>query len=177
MHTAITLPEGMNKMKALVVYFSKFGNTQRVAEAIAETLELEMAVDCLPLDRLAGAVLAGVDLVIMGSPTHKMNLPEAVRPVFDKLPKKVLKEVSVATFDTSYQMSWLLKRFTAGKRLDQKLRKLGGRRVVPPEIFVVTAREGPLFDGELERAGDWAQVLLAQHARRKPAVNHDGLIA
>lgn len=33
-------------MNALVVYFSKFGNTQKVAEAIAEALE-PLSVQCL----------------------------------------------------------------------------------------------------------------------------------
>jgi hypothetical protein len=33
---------------------------------------------------------------------------------------------------------------------------MGGKLVVPPEIFHVTEREGPLDEGELERAQEWA---------------------
>jgi flavodoxin len=155
-------------MKALVVYFSKFGNTQRVAEAIAGTLAPKVAVELLHSDHVNVSVLNGVDLVIMGSPTHKMNLPKAVRPVFETLPKRALKGVAIAAFDTSYKMSWLLNGFTAGKRLDQKLRKLGGKRVLPPEIFLVTGREGPLFEGEIARAKDWARSVLARFASLNP---------
>jgi hypothetical protein len=99
---------------------------------------------------------------VMGSPTHRMNLPEAVRPVLEGLPKRVLRGASVAAFDTSYKMSGLLRRFTAAPKLARKLRKLGGRQVVPPETFHVAGREGPLFDGEIERARAWAKSILGQ---------------
>ena len=58
----------------------------------------------------------------------------------------------MAAFDTSYKMSGFMARFTAAKKLDEKLRKLGGRRVVSPETFHVVACEGPLVEGELDRA-------------------------
>lgn len=151
-------------MKALVVYFSKFGNTKMVAEAIVEGLKQGSQARVLSSDELTAADFDGADLVVMGCPTHKMNLPIAVQPVFESLPKKVLRGKKVAAFDTSYKMSALLNRFTAGKRLAKKLRKLGGKRIVPPEIFLVTGREGPLYDGEIERAGAWAKLLLERAA-------------
>jgi hypothetical protein len=71
--------------------------------------------------------------------------------------------VPIAAFDTSYKMSAFLARFTAAKRIDSKLRKLGGRRLAPPETFHVHEHhEGPLFDGEIERARRWAESLLAR---------------
>ena len=57
-------------------------------------------------------------------------------------------------------LSPLLARFTAARRLAHKLRKLGGKRVVRPETFHVVEREGPLYDGEIERAGAWAASIL-----------------
>jgi len=151
-------------MNAVVVYFSKFGNTQMVAEAVRETIARELgsegSVRVISSDVLTGEDFEGADLVIMGTPTHNMNLPKKVRPVFDTLPRRVLKGVSVAAFDTSYKMSWWLNHFTAAKRLSQKLRKLGGKRIIPPETFHVTGREGPLYDGEIERARDWAASIL-----------------
>ena len=105
--------------------------------------------------------LKDVDLVVMGTPTHNMNLPEAVRPVFEQLPKRILRGMPVAAFDTSYKMSAFLSRFTASKKLARKLRKLGGKRIVPPETFHVVARQGPLYEGELERAQDWASSIMA----------------
>jgi flavodoxin len=150
-------------MNALVVYHSQFGNTQQVAEAIAAELHGAGTVRTISSEQLAAADLQGVDLVVMGTPTHKMNLPEAVRPVFDQLPRRILRGVPVAAFDTSYEMSAFLARFTAAKRVDRELRKLGGKRLVPPETFHVQHHhEGPLCDGEIERAKTWAGSILVR---------------
>lgn len=83
-------------MNTLVVYFSKFGNTKQVAEAIAETLQSADSVRVMSAEQLATIGFAGADLVVMGTPTHKMNLPQTVRPVLYSLPKCILKDVPVA---------------------------------------------------------------------------------
>lgn len=147
-------------MNSLVIYFSKFGNTKLVAETIGEVLKQAGGVRILNSDELTEADFDGVDLVVMGSPTHKMNLPEAVRPLFNKLPKNLLKGKFFAAFDTSYKMSWWLNQFTASKRLSPKLRRLGGKGIVPPKIFHVLERKGPLNDGELDYAKEWAVLIL-----------------
>ena len=149
-------------MNALVVYFSKFGNTQKLAEVIAEELTGIGDVNTVSSDELTVKDMKDADLLVMGSPTHNMNLPKSVKPIFEKLPKRILPGIPVAAFDTSYKMSWLLNQFTASKRLVKKLRKLGGRPILPPEIFHVKEREGPLYEGELERAQAWAGSILMQ---------------
>ncbi|MFO7742789.1 MAG: flavodoxin family protein [Anaerolineae bacterium] len=148
-------------MRSLVVYYSLFGNTQRIAEVIAERLEEEGHVRVVGADQLTTSDLDGVDLVVLGSPTHRMNVPETVRPVLERLPKGALQGASVAAFDTSYKMSALLSRFTAVPKLARRLRKLGGTPLVPPETFHVLGREGPPYDGEIERARAWADSILA----------------
>jgi flavodoxin len=145
---------------SLVVYFSKFGNTKTIAETIAESLE-PAGTSCIQnAEELTGADLRSLDLVLMGTPTHNMNLPKVVKPIFDELPKGCLKGVHVAAFDTSYKMPSWLSRFTAAKPLNRKLRKLGGKRIVQPETFFVMEREGPLYGGEIERAKGWAHLIL-----------------
>lgn len=164
-------------MNMLIVYFSKFGNTQLVAEKIAETMASANgkvgSVRVISSEQLEAVDLEAVDLVVMGTPTHKMNLPEAVRPVFDRLPRKVLRDKAVAAFDTSYKMSAFLARFTAAKKLNKILRKLGGKRVVQPETFHVVGREGPLFEGELERAQVWAGGILERLENRSGSLSSD----
>jgi flavodoxin len=149
-------------MNALVVHFSKFGHTQKIANAVADTLADRVDVKTISSDQLTTGQLKEADLVVMGTPTHNMNLPKAVQPVFEKLPKKVLPGTPVAAFDTSYKMSAILARFTAAKRLARMLRKLGGKLILSPETFYVKEREGPLYDGELERAKDWGGKILEQ---------------
>jgi flavodoxin len=155
-------------MNALVVYFSKFGNTRMLAESIAERMAESIgsgeSVRVVDAEQLDSDALAGTDMVVVGVPTHRMNLPEAVRPVLDALPRRALKDKAVAAFDTSYRMNALLSRFTAARRLDRQLRKLGGRRLVAPETFIVEGREGPLEEGEVERAREWAESIVARAA-------------
>jgi flavodoxin len=153
-------------VKSLIVYFSQFGNTQQIAETIAETLGSAGPARVISTDELAVSELTEVDLVVMGTPTHRMNLPEAVRAAFETLPRRILGGTPVATFDTSYKMSRWLAPFTAARKLTHRLRGLGGKSVVPPETFHVVEREGPLYEGEIERARTWAALILERVEER-----------
>ena len=88
------------------------------------------------------------------------------------IPKNGLEDITVAAFDTRFPVSkidkirilaFFVRIFGyAAKPIADRLEKKGGELVVPPEGFYVTDTEGPLFEGELERAADWAkQILLA----------------
>jgi flavodoxin len=157
-------------MNALVVYFTQFGNTRQVAEVIASVLTGAGEARVMPIDRLATADLEDASLVVFGSPTHYQNLPKEVRAALDTLPRRVLRGKRVAAFDTSLEMWGPLMRMTAAHRLLAKLRKLGGKKVIRPETYLVTRGEAPesgerqdaLREGELERARAWAASILAR---------------
>ena len=169
-------------MNALVVYYTHFGNTKKVAETIAETLAQAGTARAVPIDGLSAADLEGVDLLVAGSPTHYQNLPKAVRAALEVLPRRALRGgprsrggprargVQVAAFDTSVQAWGPLMRMTAGRRLLPRLRKLGGKPVARPETFLVLRGEDPesgerqdaLVEGEVERARAWAASILEQ---------------
>ena len=57
-------------MRALIVYESMYGNTRRMAEAIAEGLEAAMPTRVLPVASADYDALAGADLLLVGGPTH-----------------------------------------------------------------------------------------------------------
>lgn len=152
-------------MNALVVYYSKFGNTKQVAEAIAETWQSAGSVRVMSADQLTVSDINDIDLLMAGTPTHVANLPKELRPILEALPKRVLKGVLVAAFDTSYKMNWFVNLFTAAKPLNRKLRRLGGRQIVPPKSFFVIEKQGPLYEGEIERAKTWAETILARYRR------------
>lgn len=143
-------------MNALIVYFTKFGNTQHVAEVIAKKMNSFGQAEAIHLEDLQPVDFSGVDLVVMGSPTHRMNLPQSVRPILENLPRGCLKGKRVAAFDTSYKMNAFLARLTAAKKIERRLRRLGGQSIISPETFHVMDTEGPLYSGEIDRAGDWA---------------------
>jgi hypothetical protein len=47
----------------------------------------------------------------------------------------------------------------AAKPIADRLRKKGGSLVAPPEGFYVAGTEGPLLEGELDRAAQWAREM------------------
>ena len=63
--------------RALVVYESMFGDTRALANAIAAGLLAHFGrVDVVSADA-APADLGGIDLVVVGAPTHAFRLPSA----------------------------------------------------------------------------------------------------
>ncbi len=155
-------------MKALVVHFSKFGNTRRIAEAMAEPLKQAGEVRVLNIDQLAASDFEGANLVIVGSPTHGFNVPQAVRSKLGALPPGILAGKSVAAFDTTIR-PWPLRHFRASPKLLRQLSQLGGKPVAHPQTFFVRTRNTQgtgerdlLLEDQIERARDWANEILKQ---------------
>jgi len=162
-------------MKTLVVYYSKYGNTRRIAEAITETATRAGDARVISMDQLTASDFDGVDLVVIGSPTHIQNLPKAVRSVLQTLPSDALVGKHVAAFDTPLEMWGPLMRMTAAHSLARLLRKLGGKSVVKPEVFLVEGgdvqTEGEvdlLHEEEIEHARVWAGAILRE-SENQPA--------
>src|SRR3954454_11104253 len=62
-------------MRALVVYESMFGNSERVARAVADGLGAHVDVEVRDVALAhAGEVPEGVDLLVVGGPTHALSL-------------------------------------------------------------------------------------------------------
>jgi flavodoxin len=155
-------------MRAVIVYFSKFGNTRRVAQAMAEVMQQAADVRVISIDQLAPLDFEGVDVVIIGTPTHAFTVPPAVRSVLAALPTGILAGKSVAAFDTTVH-PWPLRLMRASPKLLRQLRQLGGKPVATPETFFVktssTQQSGAvdlLLEGQIERAQEWAGQILQQ---------------
>jgi flavodoxin len=155
-------------MKMVIVYFSKFGNTRRVAEAMGETLGQAGEVRVVGIDELAGVAREGVDLVVVGTPTHAFTVPQEVGRVLKAQRADLLAGTSVAAFDTTVRR-WPFRHLRASPKLLRHLRRLGGTPVAEPETFFVALRGAPeangadlLEEGQIDRARQWAAKLLGQ---------------
>jgi flavodoxin len=146
-------------MNALVIYDSTFGNTERLAQATADVLAERGSVRVLRVTKVQPADLDGVDLLILGCPTHKHRPTDAVQAFLDCLSKRSLNGIAAAAFDTRYRRSRLLTG-SAARRVSKNLRKAGATIITGPESFFVAAREGPLETGEIERAAAWAREIV-----------------
>ena len=156
-------------MKVLIIYDSVFGNTEKIAQAIGNSLGSKENVETLRVSDVKLEQLIGLELLIVGSPTRVFKPIKAIMNFLNKIPLNVLKGVKVAAFDTristadvnSRLLNILVKLFGyAAKPIAYKLEKKGGSLIIPPEGFFVKDSEGPLKDGELERAADWAKLII-----------------
>jgi hypothetical protein len=168
-------------MRAVVVYESMYGNTHAVAERIGAGLEAEFDVLVCPVEEASSEALAGVDLLVVGGPTHVHGMtssatrksaveaaskdadlevdPDAegpgLRDWFEGLPKEF--GTSAAAFDTRMEGPAM---FTgrASKGIARRMRHHGLELVGGPESFLVD-KHNHLLDGEADRAQEWATKL------------------
>ena len=146
-------------MNTLIIYDSAFGNTRHIAQTIAQTLKGQSNVAITSLDEADQFDLKSFDLLIVGCPTQRHSLTLGMRAFLDKIPRGTLDSLKAAAFDTRYRMSvWISG--SAAWSIGRHLQRAGATLITAPESFFVENREGPLEEGELKRAEQWATTLL-----------------
>ncbi len=145
-------------MQVLIVYDSVYGNTEKIAKAIGGAIAGEVKV--LRMDEVDYSELKTLDLLIVGSPTQGGRPTLAIQDFLNKVSETAIKGINVAAFDTRFSTRLVgIFGYAAGKIADSLKRK-GGTLILSPEGFFVKGKEGPLKDGELERAASWAQEIV-----------------
>lgn len=165
---------------AWVVYESMFGNTQRVAHAIAEGLGGDHDVVVHEVSKAPDVVTDDVALLVVGGPTHGFTLStgKSREQARDQAGGRIisvwrglrewLEEVEllgrpcVAVFDTKVgHPRWFWG--SAARRARKELKHKGGVLLRPPESFYVHLKAPRLSElllpGELERARTWGASL------------------
>ncbi len=81
-------------MKTLVTYFSQTGNTEKVAQAIYESLSRSCETDIRRLEDTGADELSRYQLVFIGSPCNAGDLSGAVKNFLKTLPEQPAYEVA-----------------------------------------------------------------------------------
>ena len=156
-------------MKILIIYDSVFGNTKLAALAMGSALGISEEAGVFQVGSVKMEQLSGLDLLLVGSPTRGFRPTEAVTKFLKAIPQGALKGVRAAAFDTRIAPgdigSPILRLLVraggyAAKPIVGLLVKKGAQIIAPPEGFCVEKSEGPLKQGELERAAEWAKGLV-----------------
>ncbi len=145
-------------MKTLVVYDSAYGNTEEVAKAIGDAIAGDVKIV-----RASDADIAdvnAVDLLIVGSPTYGGKGTQPVLDFLAKVPEGGIKGKKVAAFDTRLTGRFVKVLGFAAEKIAESLKAKGGDLASTSEGFFVKGKKGPLTDGELERAANWAKGII-----------------
>ena len=147
-------------MKVLIVYDSVFGNTEQVAQAIGNALGSQEDVEILRVSNVKPEQLTGLELLIVGSPTHGGRPTPVIQDFLNRVSEPAIRGINVAAFDTRLSTRLVGIFGYAAGRIAGSLKRKGGTLIASPEGFFVKGKEGPLKEGELERAASWAKVIV-----------------
>jgi hypothetical protein len=170
-------------MRALVIYESMFGNTKRIALAIADGLSQQLAVEAIEVSLAPLAIGDDIDLLVVGGPTHVHGMTsgftrtqaekQATSPlVSEKLGMREWLEESqpssrslnAAAFDTRIKGAEILTG-SAAHGYEKRLRSAGYNVVRDTESFFIATKapqDDALLPGEVERARTWGAELAVQ---------------
>jgi flavodoxin len=148
-------------VKALVLYDSKYGNTELVAQAVAEALAGRKGVkaEAVRVGSQSAEALAGLDLLVIGTPVIGGRPTKAIKDFLASLDHGSMPKLRYAIFDTRMATKTAAKFGWAADRMAEPLKAADANLVGEPEGFVVTGQKGPLAEGELERAKAWGKSL------------------
>ena len=146
-------------MTMLVVFDTTYGNTKIIADTIASTLGNDARA--VPVDRISPSDFDGVDLLVVGSPIIAWRPTQKMQAFLNTLREGTLTGVKAAAFDTRVK---LFIHGDAARKISRTLEKAGAQIVAEPQGFIVTGREGPLAEGEVDRAASWADTFMQNTA-------------
>lgn len=148
----------------LVVYDSFFGNTKKIAQAIAEAI----GGTAIKVSDVSHEDFAGLKILFAGSPTRAFRPTPAMTSWLQRL-RGELSDVKGSVFDTRFPyestesgfLKFLIRIFGyANSKLEKAMKKACVEIALTPNAFGVTATEGPLIEGELNRAVAWARGIF-----------------
>jgi flavodoxin len=141
--------------KATVVFYSMFGNTEKVAKALGVGLQGGgVEVDVVNVESVKLDELTDSDLLCVGSPVHGWNASKPVKEFLERLRSvKGLGSKKAFAFDTKMKSRLA---GSAGGKIERKLEDIGFTIARQSESAIVEGREGPLeesAEGKFKQIG------------------------
>ena len=134
--------------KAIVIYDTQFGNTEKIAKALASGIkEQGVQADCVKVDDVDINKLEEYDLLAIGGPTIAFGASEPIKEFLGKLEGIGLRGKKGFAFDTKVRFIFS---GSAAKAVEGKLKGLGMDIIRPRSSAIVQGKEGPLEEGSEE---------------------------
>lgn len=154
--------------RAVVAYWSRFGNTERIAEALAAGLRRVpgISVDCTSIGSLLASEVAGYDFVAVGGPTEIRSAPAPLKNFLAGLRPEGMRGKFGFAFDT--RLDGRLSG-SAGRYIERQLERIGLGIVRPHASAPVRGmtREERIRAGD-RGAPEWVQKLEKRLGAKSP---------
>ena len=145
-----------DRMRILVIYDTKYGNTERIAQLMAEELTGSgHQVSCRRQSVSGEEDFIGVPLWVIGSPTHWGRASFRFNTLLRNAMKDAGNDHAIVTFDTRYENM----HSGAADKMHRMLVKDGLRPLMGPQHFVVDGNE--LRPGEEEKARELGRTIAS----------------
>jgi menaquinone-dependent protoporphyrinogen IX oxidase len=155
-------------MKGIVVYDTSYGNTEKIAEIIADTLkESGIEVDVFDVKDVKKLSAKDYDFLVLGSPTRFGTMSFAIRGFLGKVKSEEWMDKPFAAFDTenpeNVERSRIEKKeWSAAEKIAAKLVEKKMKQLLPVLKALVIGQKGPLVEGEVERTKEYTKGLAAK---------------
>jgi len=157
---------GFLKMKGIVVFDTSYGNTKTIAETISETLkESGIEVDAFYVKNVKKLSAKDYDFLVLGSPTRFGTMSFAVKGFIGKVKSEEWMNKPFAAFDTENPENMEKKEWSAAEKIAEGLRDKKMNQLLPVLKAAVLGQKGPLQEGEIERAKEYARKLATELKR------------
>lgn len=164
-------------MRALVLYHTRYGNTEKVSQSLAKGLrEAGVESECIGISEARIDGIAGYDLLAVGAPTEMITASRPMKEFLQRLKDVNLRGKYAFAFDTKLESRLS---GSAAKFIEKKLRELGLELIRPRSSAIIYPRKAAKTDrpGEnvvlkegaqeqFESIGKELGLLLQQRVRR-----------
>jgi flavodoxin len=145
--------ESQANPKAIVLFTSRYGNTERIARALEAGLsEAGVETACAGAEGFAVDSLSGYGLICLGAQTEWLSAPKQMKEFLKSLRRVALAGKFGFAFDTKFDRPLS---GSAASLIEKELRSMSLRVVAPREsaTVLVNREEGHalLKEGEVER--------------------------
>ena len=144
-------------MKVIVVYDTRFGNTETIAKALDAGLRKVGGIEttCMNVRELTATTidsLSNYDLVCIGAPTEGFTASKSMKAFLDRLKHRNYSDKYGFAFDT--RVDWRLSG-SAAKSIEKAIVNQGFRRIAPRDSAIVsTTKTGGAITGATLKEGE-----------------------
>lgn len=143
-------------MKGMVVYYSKWGNSEQVARAIERGLEESGQDVSVAEAKSVQGPGSDLEFLVVGSPTRAGKMAGPVRKFIKKIPDDWSGR-QFAAFGTGLEGDKEKGKQQSAADINQALTEKGLNPIIGPFQASVSGIKGPLTEGDLDRAFEFGK--------------------